>query len=96
MFSPFIYIFLFKKILYLFLAVRGLCCYEGFSLRVVSGGSSRVVVRGLLVVVVLQGTWASVGLLIVMVLQGTWASVGLLIVVVLQGTWASVAVTPRL
>ena len=45
-------------ILFLFLALLGLCCYVGFSLVVVSGGYSLVVVCGVLTVGLL---WQSTG-----------------------------------
>ena len=41
--------FFFKFFIYLFLAVLGLCCYAGFSLVVVSGSYSLVVVHTLLI-----------------------------------------------
>ena len=41
----------FTSLIYLFLAVLGLCCCVGFSLVVVSGGYSLFVVHGLLIVV---------------------------------------------
>ena len=40
-----------KIIIYLFLAVWGLCCCTGFSLVAASGGDSRVAMCGLLTVV---------------------------------------------
>ena len=60
-------IYLKNNFSYLFLAVLGLRCSVGFSLAVARGGSSLVVVRGLLTAVAalvagsgLQGVWASV------------------------------------
>ena len=40
----------FKNIVYLFLALLGLCCCVGFSLVVASGGHSLVAVCGFLIV----------------------------------------------
>ena len=52
-FEIFFCTYLFFKIFiyFLFLAVPGLCCWEGFSLVVTSRGYSRIAVHGLLIVV---------------------------------------------
>ena len=59
------FIYLFLSVFILFLSMLGLCCWEGFSLVVASGGHFPVAVHELLIAVAslvaqhgLQDTWA--------------------------------------